>query len=171
VGTIKSGSVASAVNCPEKRKAPPFKAKTWAMVAGGAVVGAVTVNATAHAILALVTLLATPSVALTAGMLGGGLLGWRYMRQHQEQSPSATVTTTAALGSVDNLERISGITATYAGRLHSAGVHTFAHLATLTPERVHLIIGPTYYDNLIQSARWIADARRFAEHGSTIADA
>lgn len=166
ISAIKGKSIASVINGLEKRKMPPLEAKTWGVVASGAVVGAVAVNAAAHGILALVALLAAPPVALTAGMLGGGFLGWRYMRQHQEKSLSATVTATASLVPMDDLERISGITAAYASRLHSAGVHTFAQLAMLTPERIHLIIGPTYYGDLIQSARWIADARYLAEQGN-----
>ena len=161
VGTVK-GEWGSGGNFMEKRKAQSY-AKTWGILVGGAVVGAVTVNATAHSILALLGLLASPPVAVTVGMLSGGLLGWRYMQQ-QEENASSTVPTAISLMPMDDLEQINGITAIYADRLHAAGVNTFAHLAALTPERIHLIIGPTYYDNLIQSERWIADARYLAEY-------
>ena len=164
VDTIKTKGQASVTALVEQSKLLPGTAIVWGATAGGALVGgAVTVAAT-QGIVALFTLLAAPPIAWTVGALGGGWVGWHYMRRHggNPKPPSMRNEPCAVLA--DDLELINGVTATYAARLHAAGVHTFAQLAELTPERVHLIIGPTYYDNLIHSTSWIAEARRLAAH-------
>lgn len=116
-------------------------------------------------LLALLSLLATPAVAVTVGTATGGVWGWYYMRKQQQSSAVSTDKAMAPCTAIDDLERIPGITPIYASRLHAAGIFTFAQLGALTPERVHLIIGPTYYDRVIQSQQWIAQARTLAEQG------
>lgn len=56
----------------------------------------------------------------------------------------------------DNLEEINGIGATYARRLHAAGIHTFAALAALTPaEALELAKAQPWQAD---TAAWIAQA-------------
>ena len=162
VETIKTSGQVRFTNFAEKAKAQSQDAKTWGVTASGALVGAAVVAATTQGVLALVALLAAPPVALTVGALGGGFMGWRYMRRRQCIGLVAPPTASAPCAAMDDLELINGDTATYAARLHDAGIHTFAQLAELTPERVHLIIGPTYYGNLIHSTNWITEAHHFA---------
>ncbi|MFN8495341.1 MAG: hypothetical protein U0350_47525 [Caldilineaceae bacterium] len=52
----------------------------WGVVAVSAVVGGLVVAAGAKGVLAIVSLIAAPPVALSAGALGGGALGWSYMQ-------------------------------------------------------------------------------------------
>lgn len=68
----------------------PESVALWGATAGGAVVGAVALTAAAGGILAVVATLAAPPVALTIGALGGGLLGWNYMRSRQMAPPTFT---------------------------------------------------------------------------------
>ena len=164
VETMKTKGQASVTALVEQSKLPSGTAIAWGATAGGALVGGAVAIATKQGIVALFALLAAPPVAWTVGALGGGWLGWHYMRRQggNPKRPSTCNGPCAALD--DDLELINGVTATYAARLHAAGVHTFAQLAELTPERIHLIIGPTYYDNLIHSTTWIAEARCLAAH-------
>lgn len=167
VETFKNKSQAKLMNLLAKGQAQSHTVQTCGITAGSAVVGALTMVAGAQGILALFTFLAAPPVALTVGMLGGGVVGWRYMHGYQHDdgndAPAIPSVTTTASPLSDDLEMINGITAPYAGRLHAAGIHTFAQLAALLPERVHLIIGTPTNDNVIQSTRWIAEARQLAE--------
>lgn len=65
----------------------------------------------------------------------------------------------------DQLERVKGIGAVFAGRLKAAGIHTFAQLAQLTPERVEEIINPEEWQK-IEADAWIEEAARFAAQQS-----
>lgn len=163
VETSKTGGQVNFAGFRQKEKAQSGDFKTWGMTAGSALVGAVMVATTTQGILSLLALLATPPVALTVGALSGGFMGWNYMRQRQMSDAGARPTTVAPCSPMDDLELINGVSATYAAHLHAAGIHTFAQLAELMPERVHLIIGPTDAGLIIQSERWIAEARQFAE--------
>lgn len=147
----------------EKAKAQPQELKTWEITAGGALVGAVTMAKAGPGLLALLTLLAAPPVAVTVGALGGGWVGWRYLRTHPPLTAGVPPVATVPCSEMDDLERINGNTAVYANRLYAAGILTFAQLAELTPERVHFIIGPTYHSRVIHSQCWIAEAGRLAQ--------
>ena len=173
VDTRKTKGQASVTDLVEQSKLLPGTAIVWGATAGGALVGGAVTVAAAQGIVALFTLLAAPPIAWTVGALGGGWVGWHYMRRQGgnpkppsgvNPKPPHIMRNEPCAVLADDLELINGVTATYAARLHAAGVHTFAQLAELTPERVHLIIGPTYYDNLIHSTNWIAEARRLATH-------
>lgn len=61
----------------------------------------------------------------------------------------------------DRLQSIRGVGPVYARRLHEAGVHTFAALAALTPERLKEITGASDWQG--QPERWIAEARKFTQ--------
>ncbi|MCB0063355.1 MAG: DUF4332 domain-containing protein [Caldilineaceae bacterium] len=63
----------------------------------------------------------------------------------------------------DDLEVITGIGPVYAGRLHAAGIWTYAQLAELTPQQVHESIGAIRSGRMIEAKRWIAEARQLAE--------
>lgn len=165
VETIKRSSLTNLVTALEKVRTEPTEVKTWGVTAGSALIGAAAMAVSTQGLLTVVTFLSTPAVALTVGALGGGLLGWRCMREGWAAKPSYTDTgtTTMLRPGIDDLELINGITPVYADRLRAAGVHTFAQLAALLPERVHLIIGLTAQGEIIQSERWIADARQLAQ--------
>jgi predicted flap endonuclease-1-like 5' DNA nuclease len=62
----------------------------------------------------------------------------------------------------DRLEQVRGIGAVFAGKLKAAGIHTFAQLAELTPERVMQIIRPKEWQK-IEAEDWIVEARELAE--------
>jgi predicted flap endonuclease-1-like 5' DNA nuclease len=65
----------------------------------------------------------------------------------------------------DDLEAITGIGPVYAGRLHGAGIQTFAQLAELSPDQIREIIGPIRSGHMIEPEKWIAEARRLATVG------
>lgn len=90
VETMKTRSQESFANVVQKVQAQPDGVKTWAATAGGAVVGALAVTAAASGIVALFATLAAPPVALTVGAVGGGLLGWNYIRQQQSANQPET---------------------------------------------------------------------------------
>jgi len=164
VETIKQNGLTTLVTALEKVRAEPTEVKTWGVPAGSALIGAMAMAVSAQGVLTLATFLAMPPLALTVGALGGGLLGWRYMR-NQQAKPVGLATATSPCLCPDDLELINGITSAYAGRLRAAGVCTFAQLAALLPERIHLIIGPSDNGNIIQSKRWIAEAHQLAQGG------
>ncbi len=61
----------------------------------------------------------------------------------------------------DKLERINGIGAVFAQRLHEAGIHSFAQLAASTPQQVTEIIRPESWQK-IEPEEWIEEARQLA---------
>lgn len=88
--TVKARGQASLTNLVEKAKEQPDDVKTWGVTAGGAVVGAVALTAVSSGVLAVLATLAAPPVALAVGAIGGGLLGWNYMRDRQTTPPPFT---------------------------------------------------------------------------------
>lgn len=62
----------------------------------------------------------------------------------------------------DQLEMINGVGPAFAQRLHSAGVHTFAQLSELPPERLLEIIHPEP-GQAVDPGSWIAQARQLAQ--------
>lgn len=65
----------------------------------------------------------------------------------------------------DKFEKINGIGPIYAGRLHKAGIHTFAQLAALTPERILEIIETAGSSAPVHPESWITEARQFTKGG------
>lgn len=61
----------------------------------------------------------------------------------------------------DQLEMINGVGPAFAQRLHTAGVHTFAQLSELSPERLLEIIHPEPWQ-AVDPGSWIAQARQLA---------
>lgn len=225
--SLKAQGQASFSRLRDTVQGQPNDVKAWGVTAGSALVGAVAVNATARGVVAILATLASTPVALTVGAVGGGYLGYTYLRNWQAaeedeagatpepvatdipvivaeshtmpattpepapaaaammdesivfeaaaplapESPSETPTAAppaevAAPSASDNLEVINGIGPVYAGRLHSAGIQTFAQLAQLTPEQVRQFIGPVRSGNMIEPEHWIAEARQLAGKAS-----
>ena len=71
------------------------------------------------------------------------------------KTPTTPLTETAI---ADPLEEIHGIGPVVARHLQSAGIHTFAQLAELSPEQVSAIIAPVRASGLLDPASWIAEA-------------
>lgn len=90
VETVKTRSQEGFANLVAKVQTQPDAVKTWSVTAGSALVGALTLAATANGVLAILAALAAPPVALAVGAVGGGLLGWRYMHNQQAPQPAAT---------------------------------------------------------------------------------
>jgi hypothetical protein len=74
----------------QKGKEQPDDVKVWGVTAGGAVVGALAVTAVAKGVVAVLSTLAAPPVALTVGAVGGGLLGWNYIHKRPAEGQPAT---------------------------------------------------------------------------------
>lgn len=74
-------------------KNPPAGVNAWSATAGGALTGAVAVTA-AKGAFALIATLSTPA-ALTLGAVGGGALGWAYVRKRREEERRKNATTPA----------------------------------------------------------------------------
>lgn len=107
--TIKSRSQASVTNLVEKAKEQPEDVKTWGVTAAGAAVGAVALTAMASGVLAVLAAVAAPPVALTVGAVGGGLLGWNYMRNRQMTPPSFTPPPAPETSSVSEILAVADI--------------------------------------------------------------
>lgn len=61
-----------------KQQSP--QTKLWGVTIASAVAGGVAVAALASGVLTVLSVLASPPVALTVGALGGGALGWSFMK-------------------------------------------------------------------------------------------
>ncbi|MEZ4662630.1 MAG: helix-hairpin-helix domain-containing protein [Caldilineaceae bacterium] len=96
--SLKSRGQAGFWKLKETLQEQPEDVKVWGVTAGSALVGAVAVNATARGVIAILATLASPPVALTVGAVGGGYLGWTYLRNWQvgEQDAAATMPEPAA---------------------------------------------------------------------------
>lgn len=81
--TIKARGQERFTNLLAKAQSQPDEVKSWGITAGSAAVGALVIAGAANGILALVSTLAAPPVALTVGALGGGFLAWNYMQGRQ----------------------------------------------------------------------------------------
>lgn len=66
----------------------------------------------------------------------------------------------------DNLEEIKGIGEVFAGRLHDAGIHSFAQLAELPPEQLSEIVSPEKTEQMLEVKPWIAEARELSQENS-----
>ncbi|MCB0071146.1 MAG: DUF4332 domain-containing protein [Caldilineaceae bacterium] len=188
VESIKTAGQERLSSLVEKGKEQPEDVKTWGVTIGAAALGAVTVTAVAKGVVAVLSTIASPPVALTIGALGGGALGWSYMHNYPTGARSVTVGAEtdvdtgndAAVGeqpaesvpvlesvaldpdAADNLEAITGIGPVYADRLRKAGIQTYAQLAELTPEHVQQIIGPIRSGSMIDAQSWIAEAQQLS---------
>lgn len=93
---IKSRSQETFNTLMEKGKDQPQEVKTLGVTAGGAVVGAVAVVAVAKGVLAILATLASPPVALTVGAVGGGFLGWSWMKAQNQSAAGEEAATPVA---------------------------------------------------------------------------
>ncbi len=78
-------------------------------------------------------------------------------------TPVPTLAAAATPAARDDLTRIRGIGATYAGRLYNAGITTYAALAQLTPAEIKAIVAPGRTGNFIDAEGWIAQAQSLAQ--------
>ena len=186
--SIGRKSQESVVNLVERGREQPEQTTAWAVTAGGALVGALTLGVVAKGTAAVLTVLLSPPVAVAAGALGGGALGWNYMRSRQQGAQSNEVSgvewssvaddenlhqTVEVVDSVatgdksalvsdamDDLEAINGIGPVYAARLHASGIQTIAQLAELTAEQVQEIVAPLRPASGGDVEQWIEEAQR-----------
>lgn len=191
--SLKSQGQAGLSNLWESAKEQPDDVKRWGVTAGGAIVGALAVNAAARGAIALLATLTAPPIALTVGAIGGGYLGWNYIRTLQAEEEAAafdaepiaetiTVVTpektiipeesaTPAAPSApmaspkvqDDLKKINGIGPVYEGRLQAAGIQTYAQLAELSTEQIRQIIGTERSGHMIEPDAWITEAGQLAK--------
>lgn len=184
--TVKEQSRATFGSLLEKGKKQPDEVKAWGLAAGGAVVGALALAATAKSVVAVLATIASPPVAISVGAVGGGLLGWNYVHKYRSagesgetfatmESPETEATIIPSIteeampnepaspeAEPDQLELINGIGPVYAGRLRAAGIQSFGQLSELTPEEIHQMIGPGRSGNMIDVESWIAEASQLA---------
>lgn len=76
---------------------------------------------------------------------------------------TAAATAVATVAARDDLTKISGIGPTYAGRLYTAGITTYAALAQLTPAQIKAIVAPGRAGNFIDAEAWITQAQALAQ--------
>ncbi|MEZ4678348.1 MAG: helix-hairpin-helix domain-containing protein [Caldilineaceae bacterium] len=184
LNTLKAKGQASFSHLRDTAKEQPDEMKVWGVTAGSAVVGAVAVNAAARGVVAILAALAAPPVAVIIGAIGGGYLGWNYVRNRQATAGDMASADPVAqsidvmmieLPEIeaqevevtpvelhDDLQKINGIGPVYASRLHAAGIQTFDQLAELSTEQIRQIIGPMRSGHMIDPATWIAEASAFA---------
>ncbi len=82
---LKSRSRENLAHLVDMGKQQSQQAQQWSVTAAATVAGAFVMPTLAKGMLGVAALLTYPSVALTAGALGGGFLGWRFM-QHRAQA-------------------------------------------------------------------------------------
>ena len=75
-------------------------------------------------------------------------------------APGKKASENAPAGEPDDLQEISGIGPTFSRRLQTAGVHTFADLAALSPEEAREKAGAQVWQ--ADTANWVAQAREKA---------
>ena len=80
LNTMKDKGQESLHHLVELGKQQPEQVRTWGLTAAAAVAGSLALAATAQGILAVLTTLAAPPVALTIGAIGGGFAGWTYLQ-------------------------------------------------------------------------------------------
>lgn len=121
------------------------------------------------------------------GLVAGFVVGWLAERflsplvrppERLPQTPPAGValrerpvpapaqTTPPSSPAPDVLTKIQGIGPVFAQRLNEAGVHTYADLARLTPERVREIVAAKPFQKIDPEA-WIEQARQLAAANPT----
>lgn len=105
--TLKNKGQESVSNLISRGKEQSDEVKMWGVTAAAGVGGAVAVAAVAKGVLAVMSTLATPAVALTVGALGGGMLGWSWMQQQQDAATSADTGAEAGIGDVALAEAIT----------------------------------------------------------------
>ena len=81
-------SIASLI---ERGKQQPDEIKVWGVTAAAGLGGAVALAATAKGVLAIVSTIANPAVALTLGAVGGGALGWGWIKSQSEGTITAGI--------------------------------------------------------------------------------
>ena len=69
-------------------KQRPTSLMLWSGTAASAVAGSITLAVAAKGVIAIVSTLAIPSVALTVGAVAGGALGWNYLHGNQNSAAS-----------------------------------------------------------------------------------
>lgn len=74
----------------------PPEVQKWGVIAASAVVGGLVVAAGAKGFLAVISVIAAPPVALSAGAVAGGALGWSYMQGKFQATGEPTTTTPEA---------------------------------------------------------------------------
>ncbi|MEZ4707683.1 MAG: hypothetical protein R3A44_10775 [Caldilineaceae bacterium] len=83
---LKNKGQESIANLIEQGKQQPDEVKVWGVTAAAGLGGAVALAAAAKGILAIVSTVANPAVALTMGAVGGGALGWSWMQKQGMES-------------------------------------------------------------------------------------
>ena len=92
VKTLKSRSQDGLKQLLTLGKERPETIKTWGVTAGAAVAGGLAMSAGAPGLVAIFTSLASLPVSLMVGAIGGGVLGWRYLKR-QKTANTDTVPT------------------------------------------------------------------------------
>ncbi len=69
-------------------KQRPTSLMLWSGTAASAVAGSITLAVAAKGVIAIVSTLAFPPVALTVGAVAGGALGWNYLHGNQNSDAS-----------------------------------------------------------------------------------
>jgi predicted flap endonuclease-1-like 5' DNA nuclease len=104
-----------------------------------------------------------PAIEAPVDVNAGFDLGEPALQTRQIQVDEAEATlVNVRPGRRDRLEEIEGIGPAYAKRLNETGIHSFAQLAELTPERVREIIKPESWQK-IEPEEWIAQAAAMAD--------
>lgn len=123
-------------------------------------------------------------IGLIVGWLVEWIIDWLFWRRRNERLREELVAAKAqiadleaklaAISSVpsrviikekDRLERIHGIGSVFTRRFNEAGIHTFADLAALTPERAREIIAPEDWQATDPDS-WVAQAKQFTQEKS-----
>ncbi|MCE7986004.1 MAG: hypothetical protein DYG89_32910 [Caldilinea sp. CFX5] len=91
--TIKDKSQQGWNRLVEAGKQQPEERKVWGVTIAAAVAGGVVLAAVSKGVLAVVSTLAAPPVALTVGALAGGAVGWSLMQNQPEAPPSVSAST------------------------------------------------------------------------------
>ena len=78
--SLKTRSQESLAHLVDLGKQQPEQVQHWGVTAAAALAGALALTAVGKGVLAIVSTVANPPVALTVGALGGGFFGWSFMQ-------------------------------------------------------------------------------------------
>lgn len=91
--SLKAKGQESFSNLLERGKEQPDEVKQWGVTAAAGVGGALAVAAVSKGVLAILSTLASPPVALTVGAIGGGALGWNWIKQQTKDAGDSSAAT------------------------------------------------------------------------------
>lgn len=92
--TIKNRGQETMTNLMERTRQQPNSVKTVGVTAVTALGGAFVLSTVAKGVSTIVGVLTSPLIAVTVGAIGGGVLGWNYMKKQAQSNRGEEISET-----------------------------------------------------------------------------